>query len=98
MLKIRCAGDGSYHKPIKQLVTKVPAIELVTELIEVLLQELRLDTVEYVLHQRLRVADCDVDPREYFPDFLGVNLPPDIFAEHLWEVDVRFWGHRDRFR
>ena len=53
MLKIRCTGDGSYHKPVKQFVTKVPAIELVTELIEVLLQELRLDTVEYVLHQRL---------------------------------------------
>ena len=53
MLKTRCAGDRSYHKPVKQLVFKVPAIELVTELIEVLLQELRLDTVVYVLHQRL---------------------------------------------
>ena len=53
MLKVRCAGDGSYHKSVKQFVSKVPSIELVTELIEVLLQELRLDTVVYVLHQRL---------------------------------------------
>ena len=53
MLKIRCTGNGSYHKPVKQLVPKVPAIELVAEFIEVLLQELRLDTVVYVLHQRL---------------------------------------------
>ena len=90
MLKIRHAGDGSYHKPVKRLVSKVPAIELVTELIEVLLQELRLNTVVYVLHQRLWVADCNVNPREYFPDFLGINLPPDIFAEHLWKVGVRF--------
>ena len=71
MLKLRRAGDGSYHKPVKQLVSKVSAIELVAELIEVLLQELRLDTVVYVLHQRLWVADCDVNPRKYFPDFLG---------------------------
>ena len=53
MLKLRCASDGSYHKPVKQLVSKVPAIELVTELVEVLLQELRLDTVVYVFHQQL---------------------------------------------
>ena len=53
MLKLRCASDGSYHKPVKQLVSKVPAIELVAELVEVLLQELWLDTVVYVLHQRL---------------------------------------------
>ena len=53
MFKLRRAGDGSYHKPVKQLVSKVSAIELVAELIEVLLQELRLDTVVYVLHQRL---------------------------------------------
>ena len=53
MLKLRRTGDESYHKPVKQLVSKVSAIELVTELIEVLLQELRLDTVVYVLHLRL---------------------------------------------
>ena len=27
MLKLRCASDGSYHKPVKQLVSKVPAID-----------------------------------------------------------------------
>ena len=51
MLKSRWARYRGYHESVEQLVAKIPAVELVAELIEVLLQELGLDAVVYVPHQ-----------------------------------------------
>lgn len=56
MLECWPVGNSSYDKPIKHPVSKISPVELIAELIEVLLQELVLDSVVHVPEQAFRIC------------------------------------------
>ena len=94
MFKVSAVRSRNHHQPLKQVLAEVAAVELVAELVQVLLQELRLDAVVHVGKQRLGVGNGDVYPGEHLADVLRVDDLRLVLAEQQLEVVVQLGGIR----
>ena len=63
-------GDGGEDEPVEEPITEVHSVELVAELVEVFLEELRPHAVVHVPHQGFGVGNGDVYPREHLGGLL----------------------------
>ncbi len=72
MFEVRPIGTRTKFKPVKEPESEIPSVELVAELVEVELEELRFYVMVSVQYAPLGVADGDVHPGEDFPDALFV--------------------------
>lgn len=89
MFKVCAVGCRNHHQPIKQILAEITSVELVAELVQILLQELRLYTMVHIGQQHLGVADGNVYPREYLANVLRVNDLRLVLREHILEMNVR---------
>ena len=92
MFKVRAVGGCYHHLPLEQVLTEVAAVELVAELVQVLLQKLRLDAVIHVGKQRLCVGYGNVYPWQHLAYVLRVDAPRLMLTEQQLEVVVRSAG------
>lgn len=72
MFEVRPIGTRTKFKPVKKPTSEIPSVELVTELVEVELEELRFYVMVSVQYAPLGVADDNVHPGQDFPDALFV--------------------------
>ena len=72
MFEVRPIGTRTEFKPVKKPAAEIPPVELVAELVEVQLEELRFYVVVSVQYAPFGVADGNVHPRQDFPDALFV--------------------------
>ena len=68
MFEVRPIGTRTKFKPVKKPASEIPSVELVTELVEVELEELRFYVMVSVQYAPLGVADDNVYPWQDFPD------------------------------
>ena len=68
MFEISLIGTRTKFKPVKKPASEIPSIELVTELVEVQLEELRFYIMVSVQYAPFGVADDNVYPWQDFPD------------------------------
>ena len=68
MFEVRPIGTRTKFKPVKKPASEIPSVELVTELVEVQLEELRFYVMVSVQYAPLDVADDNVYPWQDFPD------------------------------
>ena len=68
MFEVRPIGTRTKFKPVKKPASEIPSVELVTELVEVELEELRSYVMVSVQYAPLGVADDNVYPWQDFPD------------------------------
>ena len=72
MFEVRPIGTRTKFKPVKEPEAKMPSVELVAELVEVELEELRFYVMISVQYAPFGIADGNVHPRQDFPDTLFV--------------------------
>ena len=72
MFEVRPIGTRTKFKPVKKPEADIPSVELVAELVEVELEELRFYVMVSVQYAPFGVADGNVHPRQDFPDALFV--------------------------
>lgn len=82
MLKISLIGARAKFKPLKKPESEIPAVELVTELVEVELQEFSLYVVVCVEYAPFGVADGDMHPRQDLARFLLVIHDESLVGSH----------------
>ena len=63
MFEVRPIGTRTKFKPVKKPEAEIPSVELVAELVEVQLEELRFYVMVSVQYAPLGVADGDMYPR-----------------------------------
>ena len=68
MFEVRPIGTRTKFKPVKKPTSEIPSVELVTELVEVELEELRFYVMVSVQYAPLGIADDNVYPWQDFPD------------------------------
>ena len=68
MFEVRPIGTRTKFKPFKEATSEIPSVELVAELVEVELEELRFYVMVSVQYAPLGVADDNVYPWQDFPD------------------------------
>ena len=68
MFEVRPIGTRTKFKPVKKPASEIPSVELVAELVEVELEELRFYVMVSVQYAPLGVADDNVYPWQDFPD------------------------------
>ena len=68
MFEVRPIGTRTKFKPVKEPETEIPSVELITELVEIQLEELRFYVMVSVQYAPFGVADGNVHPRQDFPD------------------------------
>ena len=68
MFEVRPIGTRTKFKSVKKPASEIPSVELVTELVEVELEELRFYIMVSVQYAPLGVADDNVYPWQDFPD------------------------------
>ena len=72
MFKVRPKRTCAKFEPVKEPKAQIPSIELITELVEVELQEFGFYVMVSVQYASLGIADGNVYPRQNFPDTLFV--------------------------
>ena len=72
MFEVRPIGTRTKFKPVKKPEADIPSVELVAELVEVELEELRFYVMVSVQYAPFGIADGNVHPRQDFPDALFV--------------------------
>ena len=72
MFEVRPIGTRTKFKPVKERESEIPSVELIAELVEVELEELRFDVMVSVQYAPFGVADGNVHPRQDFPHTLFV--------------------------
>ena len=72
MFKVRPIRTCAKFEPVKEPEAQIPSVELITELVEVELQELGFYVMVSVQYASLGIADGNVYPRQNFPDTLFV--------------------------
>ncbi len=72
MFEISPIGTSAKFKPLKKPESEIPSVELVTELVEVELQELSLYVMVGIKYAPFGVADGDMHPRQDLSHFLLV--------------------------
>ena len=72
MFKVRPIRTCAKFEPVKEPEAQIPSVELMTELVEVELQELGFYVMVSVQYASLGIADGNVYPRQNFPDTLFV--------------------------
>ena len=70
MFEISPIETSAKLKPLKKPESEIPSVELITELVEVELQELRLYVMVGVKDAPFGVADGDMHPRQDLSHFL----------------------------
>ena len=76
-----CADvQQSIHKSVS---VKISSVALPSKLIQVILQETVLYSVEVVCNHALCVADADMHPRQHLANVLGVNHLADMLCKNL---------------
>ena len=73
MLEVRAVRCTDHHQTVKQVLAKVAAVELVAELIQILLQELRTYAVIHVGQQRLGIRYGNMHPGQHTANVLRVD-------------------------
>ena len=68
MFEVRPIGTRTKFKPVKKPTSEIPSVELVTDLVEVELEDLRFYVMVSVHYAPLGIADDNVYPCQYFPD------------------------------
>ena len=72
MFEVRPIGTRTKFKPVKKPEADIPSVELVAELVEVELEELRFYVMVSVQYAPFGIADGNVHPGQDFPDTLFV--------------------------
>lgn len=72
MFEVRPIGTRTKFKPVKKPEAEIPSVELVAELVEVQLEELRFYVMVSVQYAPFGIADGNVHPWQDFPDILFV--------------------------
>ena len=80
MFEVRPIGTRTKFKPVKKPASEIPSVELVTELVEVQLEELRFYIMVSVQYAPFGVADGDMHPRQDLPTFFLSSM-----TTALWE-------------
>lgn len=70
MFEVRPIGTRTKFKPVKKPEADIPSVELVAELVEVELEELRFYVMVSVQYAPFGIADGNVHPGQDFPDTL----------------------------
>lgn len=68
MFEVRPIGTRTKFKPVKKPEADIPSVELVAELVEVELEELRFYVMVSVQYAPFGIADGNVHPGQDFPD------------------------------
>ena len=87
MFEVRPIGTRTKFKPVKKPASEIPSVELVTELVEVELEELRFYVMVSVQYAPLGVADDNVYPWQDFPDTLWRSVL--LGRRRLWQAAFR---------
>lgn len=72
MFEVRHTSTRTKFKPVKKPESEIPSIELIAELVEVELEELRFYVMVSVQYAPFGVADGNVRPRQDFTHTLFV--------------------------
>ena len=82
MFKLSPISASAEFQPFEEPKPEVPPVELVTELVKVELQELRLYVVVCVKNASFSVADGDMHPRQDLAHFLLVIHDNSLMGSH----------------
>lgn len=72
MFEVRLIGTRTKSKPVKEAASEIPSVELVAELVEIELEELRFYVMVSIQYALFGVADDNVHPGQDFPDTLFI--------------------------
>ena len=83
MFEVRPIGARTKFKPVKEPETEIPSVELITELVEVQLEEFRFYVMVSVQYAPFSIADGNMHPRQDLAHFFLVVHDHDMVGGHI---------------
>ncbi len=83
MFEVRPIGARTKFKPVKEPEAEIPPVELVTELVEVQLEEFRFYVMVSVQYAPFSIADGNMHPRQDLAHFFLVVHDHDMVGGHI---------------